>query len=762
MQVQQERRTVETEGLEYQAKKFQISQNKRMFEILSSNIYSDKILAVIREYSCNAYDAHVAAGKSDVPFMVHLPNAIEPWFAVKDYGTGLCHEDVMGLYSTYGYSTKNNSNDAIGMLGLGSKSGFAYTDQFIVTSVFEGKSMIYSAFIDEEGSPTITLLSEEDTSEAPGLEINIPVKEDDFNYFAEKAAKVFFRFPVQPEIVGNVIELPQVKYPMQGENYKIRDDDRSYYDRERGAYAIQGIVAYPIKVSAFNSDGLTPQIKKLLSDIPIDITFPIGSLDVAASREELNYDKFTQANIIEAAAKILADIPNQFREVLSECETLWEAKKFWYKWMSEAEDYSKALFDLSGEKLQWNGQVIENNTINFRLSDLVESDTMVDPISGEKMKIPLEWGMCSIFGSGDLKSSGKSSPSHVLQGSIPAKDDTIVVIEDKVFKAPVRSIATLFEYKQRVFFFRNVKPENYQRLLDTIGNPPNVIYTSTLEEPPPPPKEVKTKSEIRTLYQIRNFGNYRIDELEVDVDLSKGGLYVIGYNKEFVHPNATKEKPNQISHDAFYMLKHFVSRLQLHSLKDEPVYFFNSTHRKRAEEDPLWISIYKHIEPKLRSIYTKKNKALIRAWSFFKDVRGDMETYLDFVETLEKKEIDKPSFMKPFKEFKKQQEIINKTMGTSYTVRECCDLAYEFFELAKQAHSFYSKIPKIEPVDVSKLTNKLLDQIYDRYPCFFTIKNGYNIGRDTILHYIDLCDVSKKCVNEFVLKIKKEKEEKDA
>ena len=44
---------------------FTIRTSAKAFKVLSDNLYSDKITAVIRELSCNAYDSHVQAGKKD-------------------------------------------------------------------------------------------------------------------------------------------------------------------------------------------------------------------------------------------------------------------------------------------------------------------------------------------------------------------------------------------------------------------------------------------------------------------------------------------------------------------------------------------------------------------------------------------------------------------------------------------------------------------------------------------------------------------------
>lgn len=53
---------------------FDISQEDTV-HILRSTLYSDKIAAVVREYSANAWDAHREVGKADVPIQVTLPTA---------------------------------------------------------------------------------------------------------------------------------------------------------------------------------------------------------------------------------------------------------------------------------------------------------------------------------------------------------------------------------------------------------------------------------------------------------------------------------------------------------------------------------------------------------------------------------------------------------------------------------------------------------------------------------------------------------------
>ncbi len=52
---------------------FTIKSSAKAFAILSSGLYSNKYVAIIRELSCNAIDSHKEAG-IDVPFRIHLPN----------------------------------------------------------------------------------------------------------------------------------------------------------------------------------------------------------------------------------------------------------------------------------------------------------------------------------------------------------------------------------------------------------------------------------------------------------------------------------------------------------------------------------------------------------------------------------------------------------------------------------------------------------------------------------------------------------------
>ena len=87
----------------------------KVLSILSDQLYSNKIAAVIREYSCNAADAHVEQGIPTKPFDVILPTAFVPELVIRDFGPGLCEDAIYGVYMVFGKSTEEHTNTQKGM-----------------------------------------------------------------------------------------------------------------------------------------------------------------------------------------------------------------------------------------------------------------------------------------------------------------------------------------------------------------------------------------------------------------------------------------------------------------------------------------------------------------------------------------------------------------------------------------------------------------------------------------------------------------------
>lgn len=116
---------------------------RRMMDILI-NLYADRRLAVVREYVSNAVDATRVAG-STAPVRVTSPTELEPNLVVADTGVGMSAAEVEDTFLAFAASTKRDSNDQIGGLGVGAKSALTLAESFLVDTVKAGRRTLVRA-----------------------------------------------------------------------------------------------------------------------------------------------------------------------------------------------------------------------------------------------------------------------------------------------------------------------------------------------------------------------------------------------------------------------------------------------------------------------------------------------------------------------------------------------------------------------------------------------------------------------------------------
>jgi hypothetical protein len=317
-------------GTTHTPQKFTIDANQISFIVLSSRMYNDPKRAIIRELACNAWDAHVMAGKKDVPFEIHLPTDFEPYFRITDHGIGMSHDDVMNLYCTYFASSKNSSNQCIGAMGLGSKSPFCYTIShsgtldatggFTVVSWFSGMKRIYSAYV-ENGTPTIVCLSEAETTEINGFEVEFAANTNDVWEFENKAKLALEFFDPMPIINIEGFQPVKAEYLLKTDRWGLRKD--AHTAETSGLRAIQGNVQYA--VGSIDSTRMSPE-QQAVYKLPLDIFFPIGDLSVASNREMLSNDQRTLNNILDALTEVHKGVSNEIRKQLESCTQAWDAR----------------------------------------------------------------------------------------------------------------------------------------------------------------------------------------------------------------------------------------------------------------------------------------------------------------------------------------------------------------------------------------------------------------------------------------------------
>jgi len=281
--------------------------------ILRSQIYSDKLLAVIREYSTNAVDANIEAGKN-VPINVQLPSIGDPTLSFRDYGYGLTDEEVCQLYVKYGASTKRNSNDYTGCLGIGCKAGFAYGDSFQVVSYTTNKITTWLARIDDSKRGTISMLnSTENTTGTTGTEVRVTIRKQDIDDCISKAKKFFKYWRTKPIIN---CELPKLDIFESTDDWAItKESQRPYYNRShRNASVVMGNICYPLSADSAN---ITGKGSALIQCTNVIFYAPLGSLDIAANRESLEYTDRTRNALVAMSNNMLINLANKLSKLVA-------------------------------------------------------------------------------------------------------------------------------------------------------------------------------------------------------------------------------------------------------------------------------------------------------------------------------------------------------------------------------------------------------------------------------------------------------------
>lgn len=346
------------------------AEDMRYVASLLRNNYSNTQLAVIREISANALDANVEAN-SKKRIEVTLPSTMNPVFAVRDFGGGLSQEDVFGLYSKYGKSTKRESNNYIGAFGIGKFAPLSYGDNFTCVSYHGGKKTAYNIFVNEEDDTKIVKLNEESTSEPTGLCIEVSVSDQDVSSFRDKAQNFFefFSDEEMPKFIGVdkewVVKREKILESHKDSWFILKDNSSDYYNHT--AHIIMGRVSYPLDRSSIQVRNLIDDERKcsimenLLSQSNFYLRLPLGAVKLHHSRESVEYNKSTQKTIIEALSNACDEVQEIAKEKLSNSADLWEAKRNHAQVINSMPYGMRSIFE---NAFEWNGIKIESAVFN--------------------------------------------------------------------------------------------------------------------------------------------------------------------------------------------------------------------------------------------------------------------------------------------------------------------------------------------------------------------------------------------------------------
>lgn len=285
-----------------------------------ADLYSNRELAVTREYSTNAFDANkqraLDEGTSIRPIEVTLPSVMNPYFKVRDYGYGMTRAILAEVYTKFGSSTKRDSNHFNGMLGYGSKSAVAYSTQFTVVSIADGMQTVAVVTRNPDWSIVMKIVSQKKSSEPSGTEITVPVHNPD--EFRQKAND-FYKF----WLPGTV--LVDGKEPKHHVGEKISEG--FYYSPSWNAsYVVMGNVPYRIT----NAEALFSDTA--LSPIEFVAYVDNGDVEFTPSREDLKYTDLTKKTLRKVISDFADGIIEKARNDIDTAKTHAEAYTQWKKW----------------------------------------------------------------------------------------------------------------------------------------------------------------------------------------------------------------------------------------------------------------------------------------------------------------------------------------------------------------------------------------------------------------------------------------------
>ena len=337
---------------------FGISDDPAFFHVLSTSLYNNPTLAVVRETICNSWDAHIEAGKTDTPIRITIDT--DNFITFRDFGNGIPDELIGSIYGVYGASTKKSNSSVTGGFGLGCKSPFAYTDSFQVTSWNQGKMSVYNvakAAIENDGKPGIVPIVTGIPTEESGLEVKFQLGKHDVNTFVHYITSIVFNGEIKAELsIPKLVKTEEGNSIQQGDytllntlgmsfepgSYDMSDSWYQGYMGNSNLFVRYGNVMYPIVSSPASEEavGLILNFMNIIGADNLVVQAAPDTLAIAPSRETLSNQKLTDDGITTLCVdlvdrmekEIKVKIPEaikQIEEYASESSTrYWEYPSF--------------------------------------------------------------------------------------------------------------------------------------------------------------------------------------------------------------------------------------------------------------------------------------------------------------------------------------------------------------------------------------------------------------------------------------------------
>ena len=729
-----------------------------LINLVTDRIYKDKVKAIIREYSTNAWDAHIEAGLTADQIQVYLPTLVNPVLRIRDFGAGLTMEQVRDIYCILGESTKRGTNSLNGQLGLGCKSAFGYGDSFLVTSWVNGTKTVYNIIKgDDEKEGDVLRISQSsmESDDRTGIEISIPINIGDLSSVHSKAVDFYKYWEILP-IIHNMDEEYLSRMNswrndtpfLSGEGWEIRPNSNHYGSGV--SVAFMGQVAYPIDWGMLQSKlALTPQ-KRVFSEIlrsnDVILRFPIGALKFLPNREELEYTETTYKNLENMVERIFSTLELAVKEKFSNAGSIWEAKRIYLSLFGknigdrDETEVSNTLKILDGDfhrledmfkgKLTWNNITINSpyfsniNRFDYNYPDEVcEDDHNPEKpcmVTYKRKKSRVTALNC------------ENSENNKI---VPYNRIKVVIIDDRN-ASMTRTVARYFllgqkEKVDKVHFLRFANSHQKDLFFEEYHFDTaeftllSDIVTDVKEWQKLNRKTYAHGSGERTLLQYIDLETFKIEESEVALrDLEDGGVFV-GIHRGKIQKDTSEYKTEIVISYIQSIIEHCeldIDRIYLlPRIRMESTKWF-----QKARQNGLWTNLFDYLKENVDIVVTEEMKQKYHSSHYYINTHS-VPTY---------------EWLK---------SITEGLGGTNSLFNELYNVVDEEtsdYESLNTAIRFFG-FSKLDFGDSSVDYKKMVNNILDAYPLLGHLHiTGYSyLNEDklrAIIEYVETVDVMKK------------------
>jgi hypothetical protein len=220
--------------------------------------------------------------------------------SVRDYGTGVSPERFDKIYKNIGSSTKRQSNDFIGMFGIGRFSCLSCADVAQITSYYNGKKYSYVMY-KNGGGINIDQLSVIEGDFKNGLEVSIEKYIYNHNDLINAIRKLclFERLHISYKGNNSVISSKVADFNDRKVTH-FNTFSRCSWLQDNNFFKVGNVIYDYDKYWLNTRDGLI-------------IDLPMGSVDITPNREALQFTDFTNNNI---KARI-ADVKQELQDIVN-------------------------------------------------------------------------------------------------------------------------------------------------------------------------------------------------------------------------------------------------------------------------------------------------------------------------------------------------------------------------------------------------------------------------------------------------------------